>query len=186
MLKPKQWSLVLLILCPLAVWLAFKPIRVLAPSLLGLKPISEEIYTDAPQRAAEALKLYEEAVAAVEARLGSFEARPRVIFCAAPRCFEGFGFKASAARAVGTSGIVVAPRGWAPHYLRHEMIHHLQGERLGLSWVLNAPRWRVEGMAYDLSDDPRQPLTPRLEALRARFRAWRADREGAALWSALE
>lgn len=50
------------------------------------------------------------------------------------------------------------PRGWEPHFVRHEMIHHLQAERLSTLTLLLKPRWFVEGMACALSDDPREPL----------------------------
>jgi hypothetical protein len=60
-----------------------------------------------------------------------------------------------------------------PHFVRHEMIHHLQKERLGLlkSWLVT-PQWFTEGMAYALSNDPRPTLAEPWQGYRSRFEAW--------------
>lgn len=50
---------------------------------------------------------------------------PRVVVCATDSCFEAFGLDNPTAHTT-PFGIMVSPRGWEPHYVRHEMIHHLQ------------------------------------------------------------
>ena len=85
---------------------------------------------------------------------------------------------------MGKSGIVVGPRGWKPHYLRHEMIHHRQAEELGILAAFTKPEWLIEGMAYALSDDPRATLADRWEEARQRFLEWYEVVGRDRLWSA--
>ncbi|MDE0520316.1 MAG: hypothetical protein OXH71_06495 [Candidatus Dadabacteria bacterium] len=108
----------------------YKPIRVIVPELNGVSCIGEDICTDNPLRYEEAIALYEEAYEFVNSSVGIVEKKPRVIFCASQACFQSFGFSKAAAGTVDTSGIVIGPRGWKNYYIRHEMIHHLQAERL--------------------------------------------------------
>ena len=117
--------------------------------------------------------MYEDAILSVDSTVGVIKHGPRVIFCATDACYRSFGFSGSAANTIGTFGIVVSPRGWMPHYVRHEMIHHLQKERLGVlrSWLVT-PRWFIEGMAYSLSNDPRPVLAEPWQGYRSRFEAW--------------
>lgn len=61
---------------------------------------------------------------------------------------------------------------WKPYYIRHELIHVLQAEQLGVLSLLRKPKWFVEGMAYALSEDPRVPLAEPFETDRAAFRKW--------------
>ena len=169
----KRILLVAVLASPVAVWALYKPVRVLAPRLNGVSCPSEVICTDAPSRYPEASKLYEDALLFVGSTAGEMEHRPRVIFCATDACYRSFGFRGSAANTIGTFGIVVSPRGWMPHYVRHEMLHHLQKERLGgLRIWLVTPQWFIEGMAYSLSGDPRPVLAEPWQGYRSRFEAW--------------
>jgi hypothetical protein len=68
--------------------------------------------------------------------------------------------------------------------VRHELIHYAQAERLGTLRLLFKPQWFVEGMAYALSQDPREPLTEPFESQRKRFRAWYAGVGKQGLWQA--
>jgi len=64
------------------------------------------------------------------------------------RFFEvPFGLGQRACLTIGTLGIVINSRGWKPFYVRHEMIHHLQNEQLGMLTAWTKPKWFVEGMA---------------------------------------
>ena len=140
-----------------------EPARVLAPEWSGVTCVSERICLDDVTREAEAVALYDEAYEFVTSRVGAIERKPRAILCASQSCFRSFGFDTAGAHTVGVSRIVVGPHGWKDYYMRHEMIHHLQAERLGVvrQWLL--PKWFTEGMAYSLSGDPRPPLTePRM------------------------
>jgi hypothetical protein len=179
---------ILLIICllcaPLAVWWLYKPVRVLAPGLVaGVTCVEELLCLDDVTRRDEAHALYEAAVGYVNAAAGAIEQRPRAVFCATEACFRAFGFEKSTARAIGVSGIVISPRGWDRYYLRHELIHHLQAERLGVLRQMFAPEWFTEGMAYSLSGVPGDLGEP-WQSYRARFERWH-DRVGrGAIWSA--
>ncbi len=157
---------------PIAAWAFYKPTRVLAPELNGVTCASEVICTDDLSRYEEARSLYEHAHQFVDSSVGAMEKKPRVIFCASEACFRSFGFFRAAASTVGVSGIVIGPRGWQDYYLRHEMIHHLQAERMGVFRQWRSPKWFTEGMAYSLAEDPRPDLGEPWQRHRAEFERW--------------
>ena len=164
--------LIVLLLIPGASWAFYKPVRVLAPELNGVTCIGSAICMEDVTRYEEASALYDEAFAFVNAVVGAIDEPPRAIFCSTEDCFESFGFDRAAAHTVGVSGIVVGPRGWKNHYIRHEIIHHLQAERLGVFEQWRSPNWFKEGMAYALSQDPRPVLSEPWQGYRSRFEAW--------------
>lgn len=168
----KRLLFVVLLCIPAATWAFFKPVRVVAPELIGLACISDTICTDDVARSREAASLYDEALHFVDASVGLIEERPRVIFCSSDTCFQSFGLGKRSAATLGTFGIVISPRAWKPHYVRHEMIHHLQNEKLGLLIAWRKPQWFVEGMAYALSQDPRSTLSEPFEQYRTQFVRW--------------
>jgi hypothetical protein len=83
---------------------------------------------------------------------------------------------------LGTWGTVIGPKAWTDYYVRHELIHHLQGQRLGVLNTLLKPPWFVEGMAYALSGDPRAPLAEPFEGYRRTFSAWMDAVDKGKLW----
>lgn len=174
-------------LLPVAAWAAFKPVRVIAPGLLGLHCYEHDVCVDDPRRLAEATALKAEAVAFVNQRVGRIRHEPRTIFCSTSECAQAFGFTRQGAYNVGTFGLVVSPRGWHSHYVRHELIHHLQNERLGSmnAWLFK-PEWFLEGMAYSLSDDPRRPLPGKPQVWRDRFEQWLPAAGMENIWQAAE
>jgi hypothetical protein len=176
--------LVMLVVVPLVTWFAVKPVRVIEPRLAGVSCVSATVCIDDLTRLEEAAGLYAEAVAFVPDLLGSFKGKPRVIFCATQACADAFGLGARAAVTVGTMGTVIGPRAWESFFVRHELIHYAQAERLGTLRLLFKPQWFVEGMAYALSQDPREPLTEPFESQRRRFRAWYAAVGKQGLWQA--
>lgn len=170
---------------PLVAWAAFKPIRVLAPAMVsGVECHDDGICTDDPARLAEARALKAGALDFVATRVAPVGSMPRFVFCSTADCAASFGITRQAAHALGTRGIVVGPKGWAPFFARHELIHHVQMEHLGSlhAWLLT-PRWFLEGMAYSLSEDPRRPLPARYEAWRHRFEAWYPGIVKSELWA---
>jgi hypothetical protein len=86
---------------------------------------------------------------------------------------------------LGTLGTVIGPRAWKPYYVRHELIHQAQGQRIGVIALLFEPGWVVEGMAYGLSEDPRVPLAEPFESQRKEFLRWYGAIEPRAIWPAL-
>ena len=163
MIKPVV--LVTLLLLPFAAWALVKPVRVLVPELAGVTCLSAHVCVDDSSRFIEATKLYEEAVGFVQSRVGMIQSPPRAIFCSTAKCSRSFGLTRVRAYNVATVSLVIGDRGWRAYFVRHELIHHLQNERLGsLNAVLLKPTWFREGMAYSLSGDPRHPLPPLLKA----------------------
>lgn len=153
-------------------------------AVAGVRCPDARICLDAPDRLDQARQLYRQALADVNRLPWPIQTPPRVIFCSTEACFQAFGYTGAAGATVGTWGIVIGPRGWQNFYLRHEMIHHLQAERLGWPQQLQTPAWFREGMAYALSDDPRSELKPPFEADRRRFRAWYASVDATRFWQA--
>lgn len=178
----KRLLFVTLLCIPAATWAFFKPVRVVAPELAGLACISNTICMDDVARSQEAASLYDEALRFVDASVGLIEDEPRVIFCSSEACFQSFGLGKRSAATMGTFGIVISPRAWKSHYVRHEIIHHLQNEKLGLIRVWRMPEWFVEGMAYALSEDPRPILSEPFEQYRSQFDRWYEQVGQARLW----
>jgi len=166
--------LALLIAMPSAALAFYKPTRVLVPSWFGVTCTVENICIDDLSRLPEAVALRDESVEFVTQRIGAVRQIPRYIFCSTAVCANRFGQYHAAAYNVGTFGIVIRTKGWKKHYARHELIHHLQNERLGsLRAFLFKPTWFLEGMAYSLSEDPRSPIpNAQLESYRERFNRW--------------
>ncbi len=168
----KRLLLIGLLCAPAAAWAFIKPVRVVAPELTGLFCVNDALCTDDVSRYQEAAKLYDEALHFVGSSVGSIENKPRVIFCTSDACFQSFGLRKQAAATIGTFGIVISPRAWEPYYVRHEMIHHLQNEKLGIFATWTKPKWFIEGMAYSLSEDPRPNLSEPFERYRSQFENW--------------
>lgn len=176
-----------LIAAPFVIWFAYPPSRVFLPRLAPITCDDGPICIDDQTRRREAQQLYDEAFSFVSQNVGSFAVPPKVIFCATSECSRHFGWEGTAGYNVGVFGMVIKPKGWVAHIVRHEMIHHLQNERLGMfAAYLDKPNWLLEGMAYSLSEDPRRPLafSGDLEQQRAKFEAWYAGVGRENLWQA--
>ena len=171
------------VLALFSTWTLFKPIRVLYPSFVdGISCPSPTICLENISQHQAALALQQTAVKQISASIGDFQDTPRVIFCETQSCFQAFGFDKAAASTVGDLAIVIGPRGWKPHYLRHEMIHYRQAEELGMLRLILKPEWFIEGMAYALSNDPRDQLSDPWEAHRKRFTDWHQKLGDKDLW----
>ncbi len=171
------------ILCaPAAAWAFIKPIRVLAPEWNGVSCINDTICTDDMSHYQEAARLYDEALHYVDSSVGVIKSQPRVIFCYSDTCSRSFGLGKRSALTIGHFGIIISPRAWKEYYVRHEMIHHLQHEKLGMLKVWRDPRWLIEGMAYSLSKDPRPKLSEPFEQYRTQFNQWYGRVKKGHLW----
>jgi hypothetical protein len=179
----KRIVLIFLLLSPAAAWALYKPMRVLAPQLVAsISCVSPTICLEDTARHDEAERLYKDALEFVGTSVAPVEQPPRVIFCSTETCFQAFGFTRSTGRTVGTLGIVISPRGWSPYYLCHEMIHHLQAERMGIYKQWRSPNWFKEGMAYSLSQDPRADLGEPLQHYRSQFEEWYRSTDKRQIW----
>jgi len=186
-MKIKRIALIVLLLGSSAAWALFEPIRVLAPKLVAdVSCPTATVCIDDIVRYKEAADLYNDTLHFVESSVASVKTPPRVVFCTTESCFQSFGFDKASAGTVGTYGIVISPRGWRQHYLCHEMIHHIQFERLGIYKQWRSPEWFKEGMAYSLSGDPRQVLAEPWQQYRARFEDWYRAVGKSKLWEAAQ
>src|SRR5262249_4582076 len=161
------------------------PLRALAPGLFGFV-CEGRVCVDDARRFAEAQALLRSARADVARKLGAPDAPPLALFCSSKACYDTFGERRSSAVTFGGKAILVGPRGWAPHFVRHELIHVAQYEKLGFMRAWRGPRWINEGMAYSLSEDPRRPLPGELEAWRAHYEARLDGERDGALWAEVE
>lgn len=181
----KRIIITLLLISPAIAWSFYKPMRVLAPELVSnISCNSSGICIDNKSRSAEAKELYDKAIEFITTSIGKIEEKPKIIFCSTESCFKSFGFNKSTANAVGVSGIVISPRGWKPYYIRHEIIHHLQSEKMGVISQWRSPKWFTEGMAYSLSKDPRKELKEPYQGYRKKFSVWYKKIGNNELWKA--
>ena len=184
MKRPSAWRMLLaaFVIAPIAAWAVVKPVRVLAPQWAGVTCVDAKLCLDDPAQLEAARKLYADALGFVAAHVAPVDVSPSVVFCASEACAQSFGLGRRSAVTLGRFGAVIGPKAWQAHYLRHEMIHHLQAERLGTAALLLKPKWFVEGMAYALSEDPRANLDEPHESHRREFMAWFAKIDKARLW----
>lgn len=187
--KPVKTSLrlafLLLVVVPVAAWFVVKPVRVIAPRFMGMHCADASVCVETPDQLAEARSLYTESLAFVAQRAGaSPSGQPLVIFCSTQHCADQFGLGERSAVTVGTVGTVIGPKAWKGYYVRHELIHHLQGQRFGVLRRLFMPSWLIEGMAYSLSEDPRATLAEPWQQYRAQFNEWQSKLGQQSLWSA--
>ncbi len=180
----KRLALLIFVIAPLTAWFVVKPVRVLIPGLVGIECPLNSICVDDVSKFEEAKALHTEGLAFVSSALAPLSDAPKVIFCSTTACAEAFGLGARSAVTVARFGTVIGPNAWKPYYVRHEMIHVLQGEKIGVLSLLLKPSWFVEGMAYAISEDPREPLVEPFENDRKKFRKWYQTAGKDTVWSA--
>lgn len=153
---------------------SYKPLRVLAPETFGLICTSDDLCVETPDDIAQAATMRADALRFVNDTIAPIQKPPRILFCSSQACTAHFGYPQVAALYVwGTKTLVINDSRWDDYILRHELIHHLQAEHFGTLRSHMLPRWYIEGMAYALSEDPRQPL-PRadIQEWRTQFDTW--------------
>jgi hypothetical protein len=180
----RRLALLIFGITPVVAWLLVKPVRVVAPALVGISCPIENVCVDDMTKLPEALALHEEGLVFVSTTLRPLRSSPKVIFCATTNCAESFGLGARSAVTVARFGTVIGPNAWKPYYVRHEMIHVLQGEQIGVLALLLKPAWFVEGMAYFLSEDPREVLAEPFESHRQLFKHWYHTTPKELVWQA--
>ena len=181
----KLFVIISLTISPAIVWIFLKPVRILAPEFVsGITCISDTVCIEDLSRSSEAEQLYNEAINFVTESVDEIKTNPRITFCSSQACFKSFGFNKSSAITIAKLGIIVSPKGWKDYYIRHEIIHHLQAERMGVISLWQSPYWYKEGMAYFLSNDPRNDLGHPLQDYRTEFQVWYKNVGKDNLWSA--
>jgi hypothetical protein len=169
---------------PLAAWFIVKPVRVIAPTAMGMSCTGNSVCVENPGRLPEANALYNESLLFVGKSVGPIQGRPLVVFCSTQNCADQFGLGARSAVTVGTIGTVIGPNAWQAYYVRHEIIHHLQGQQFGVLRRIIMPSWLIEGMAYSLSEDPRARLVEPWQQYRDQFNQWLATVGRQNMWHA--
>jgi hypothetical protein len=180
--KKRLLVIVLLSCIPLTVWAFVKPARALE-AFTGVSCVDDTICTDDMARYREASELYAGALHFLASSITPLQTRPLIVFCASETCYRSFGFSKTTANSIGRFCIVIGPRGWKPYVIRHEMIHRLQVQELGLLKMYREPAWFLEGMAYALSEDPRAELDQPHQQYRSQFQAWYAKVGRDHLWN---
>lgn len=175
-------ALLILVIAPTLAWFLVKPTRVLAPQAFGLICPDTVVCVESHHQLAQATALYRDAVKFVQAKVGPLQGEPTVVFCTTQVCADHFGLGLRSAVTLGTAGTVIGPRAWTPYYVRHELIHHLQGQQFGVLRRMLMPSWLIEGMAYSLSQDPRNTLAEPWQQYRTQFDQWLAKVGPSRMW----
>ena len=177
-------SVLLALLClPVAIWAFARPVRILAPGVLGVV-CQGAVCVEDEERSNDAVALYDEAYAFVESRLSKFDTKPRMIFCSTARCYRSFGGGRERAISYPKIGSLISADAWEPHFVRHELIHHLQFQQLGAIGTMLDPAWLREGMAYSVSEPPAEDLPLQFREYKERYDQWMGTVDAGQLWAA--
>ena len=170
------------VLVPLVAVAYTMPDRV-ARLVAGVSCVQRIVCVDDSSRISEAEKrCTERHCRFVSSSVGPLSKKHLIIFCSTESCYQAFGFSNAAAKSVGRFAIVISPQEWKPYIVRHEIIHRLQAQELGVIRMYLELEWFIEGMAYSLSEDPRTPLAEPFESFRSRFASWNRARGNENLW----
>jgi len=164
--------LFLIISIPTMAFSFYKPGRVLIPEVFGIQCFKENISVEDPSTMNHASDLVHSSIEDLRRNYSLDMDLPRIVFCSTDQCTKRFGLGRRTAIVIGTFGIVMSPRGWKPHYVKYELIHHWQANTFGNLAMLTGEKWIIEGMAYGLSGDPREPLSEPFESYRRKFLSW--------------
>lgn len=147
----------------------------LCPRCFGFTPLAGNTYVETAMSAAERANTaaaLRQARAIVLKFYGSLEANPSVFVCATPDCYRRFGGGGSRGMATLDRAVILSPDGITPVIAAHELSHVELHARAGAwrVWFGAIPRWFDEGLAINVSDDPRY-LLPGTGAARCRARS---------------
>jgi hypothetical protein len=167
-----KWPIVVLLLLPVSAFSFYKPIRVLIPEVFGLSCQEHNICVEDPNQHDAAVALLDNSKRNLKSKWDLAIGEPKIVFCSTEKCQQTFGLSQRAGLTLGTFGILIAPRGWKSQYVSHELVHYWQAENFGSLAGLCGEPWLIEGMAYSLSDDPREKLHEPFESYRQKFNEW--------------
>lgn len=174
MKRPRILRLALLALLaatPAIAWAAFKPVRVLAPTLNGVTCVARVCVED-HSRLADAQMLQTAAAAAVGRKLVPLDQLPLTVFCSTRECYHSFGGGMERGATLFNWGVILPPESWVAHIVEHEYIHMLQAQELGLVGRQQTPAWFKEGMPFLVSQPPAYDLPAYAVPLAAEYQAW--------------
>jgi hypothetical protein len=167
----KLATLALLVASPVVAWAAFKPVRILAPSLNGVTCVARVCVED-HSRLTEAQTLQAAAAAAVGRKLAPLDLLPVTVFCSTRQCYRSFGGGMERGATLFNWGVILPPESWVAHIVEHEYIHMLQAQQLGLLGRQQTPPWFKEGMPFLISQPPAYDLPAYAVPLVAEYQSW--------------
>lgn len=160
-------ALIAAVVVPLvALGLAYPAAAAVAcPGCFGFSPLADHTYAAGPLAAdntADVLSLAAAAEDRVRAFYGERESDPRLFICGTDACYRRVGGGGSRGMALLDAALFVSPRGIDIVIVSHELSHIELHHRLGLLRTVrrDIPQWFDEGLAVNISDDPRY-LAPR-------------------------
>jgi len=144
------------------------------PRCFGFERLDGRVFVEATMPAGqrqEVRDIVAQARNAVQAFYGTLLRQPRVFVCATDACYRRLGGGRSRGMAVFDRALVLAPDGATPVIATHELAHIELHARAGAwrVWRGAIPRWFDEGLAVNVSDDPRY-LAPGRGTARCRAR----------------
>jgi len=184
-MKYLKWVVAVLLLAPISALAFFKPVRVLIPEAFGVHCNPQNLCVDDVAQLAAAESLLNASKNYLETQWGLAVTETKIIFCSTEQCRSTFGLANKAGFTLGSFAIAIAPRGWKQNYVAHELIHHWQADHFGSLTLFTGEQWLIEGMAYALSNDPRQELHQPFESYRQQFNDWQKCHADIALEDAL-
>ena len=176
-------TLGLLAAMPAIAWSAFKPVRILAPTLNGVTCVARVCVED-PAKLSLAQNLQHNAVEAVGHKLAPLEQVPLTVFCSTRECYRSFGGGMERGAAILNWGVILPPESWVAHIVEHEYIHMLQAQQLGLLGREGTPQWFKEGMPFFISAPPAYDLPNYARPLVAQYQAWEQKEGRSHVWQA--
>lgn len=174
----------LLVILPAGALALYKPVRILFPEIFGVI-CEQNVCIDGSAQRETAVALFDAAKESLRTRHRLSIGSAKIVFCSTEKCQRAFGLGKKAGFTFGTFGIAIAPRGWTEYYLAHELVHYWQAETFGSFVLLKGEPWLIEGMAYALSNDPREVLHEPFESYRQRFSEWYRLNQGIPLREAV-
>lgn len=132
--------------------------RILWPEAYGLTEIAPRVWTDAPERRAELLRLASRARQNVIDFFGDIPPKPALVLCTSQTCRTDFGIGGNGL-SIADMMIMVAPGGLTEGTLTHEMTHSRLHKSMGLGNLVRQPypTWFDEGLATHVANHPRWP-----------------------------
>ncbi len=130
---------------------------VACPSCFGFEPATAQTYVASQSATHEVSGLVTAAEERVRAFYGMRESNPRIFVCGSDICYRRVGGGGSRGMALLDQALFVSPRGTNTVIISHELSHIELHHRLGLERTLrrDVPQWFDEGLAVNISDDPR-------------------------------
>jgi len=129
------------------------------PSCYGFTAIGNGVYVQASmsdERRSAAVAALADARARVKRFYGQLQGAPRILICDTDDCYRPIG-GSSRGQAILNWSLILSPRGTNPIIAAHELSHIELHQRIGLmnTWNRVVPQWFDEGLAADISGDPR-------------------------------